>query len=252
MNTANGNFPSGVNSAHCARTMMLADLEKLFAHVTDPRASKADYRNAIEEDNCLLKKSVKTRQLSLRHLAALYGLDPDLPIFQGLRYFWQKDAQARPLLALICACARDPLLRSTAPFVLTQPQGSTLSAKSMMDFIAKANPDRFSLSTLTSAAQNINSTWTQSGHLQGKISKTRSRPVVTAASAAYALYVGWLAGGRGLNLFQGDFMALLSCGQEGGLELAAQAARLGWIKLKRIGDLVDVHFPNLPIQDESQ
>ena len=48
-----------------------------------------------------------------------YPACPDLgdqvTLFRLLRYFWEVDSPGRPLLAFLCASARDPLLRVTAP-----------------------------------------------------------------------------------------------------------------------------------------
>ena len=38
----------------------------------------------------------------------LYGLDPDLALFRYLRFLWNGQEDARPLLALLACWARDP------------------------------------------------------------------------------------------------------------------------------------------------
>ena len=48
------NFDKG--GAHSARTMMLQELSALLSYVDDPKASRADYVKAIEDDNCLCKR----------------------------------------------------------------------------------------------------------------------------------------------------------------------------------------------------
>lgn len=56
-------FRFGKGSVHTARTMMLEDLQLLLSYVGSPNASKSDYLKAIEEDNCLGKRSgITTRQ----------------------------------------------------------------------------------------------------------------------------------------------------------------------------------------------
>ena len=69
---------------HTARTMMLKEIEMLFSFVNLPEADKSDYLSAIEKENCLKKRSVKTRVLTFRHLAELYSLDPNILIFRAL------------------------------------------------------------------------------------------------------------------------------------------------------------------------
>lgn len=221
---------------------MLGDLKKLLDCVCEANAGRKIYQRAIQEENCLVKRSLKTRQLSYGHLASLYGLEPGLAIFRALRYFWTRDSAARPLLALACACARDSLLRSTAAFVLAKPQDTLLTTEEMAGFIERRNPGRFSKATLNSTAQNINSTWTQSGHLKGRSRKFRAPPKTSAANAAYCLYLAWLSGERGKSLFQSGYMQLLDCPLDRRLELAASASAQGWLTMNRIGDIIDVQF----------
>lgn len=103
---------------HTARTMMLAELRALLSFVDAADAAKADYLDAIQTANCLGKRSGRTRALTFRHLADLYALDPSLLVFRALRFFWQRDVDGQPLLAALCAYSRDPILRTSAPFVL--------------------------------------------------------------------------------------------------------------------------------------
>ena len=63
------------NSVHTARTIMLKELGMLLEYVSGERTSKFEYRKAVVEDNCLLKRSGKNRDLTFRHLANLYILD---------------------------------------------------------------------------------------------------------------------------------------------------------------------------------
>ena len=63
---------------HTARTMMLEELELLFGAVANPKAAKDEYLKVIIEHNCLKKRSVKSRQLTARHLINLYTLNPSI------------------------------------------------------------------------------------------------------------------------------------------------------------------------------
>ncbi|MFU2079460.1 hypothetical protein ACLS0M_06360 [Avibacterium avium] len=231
-------------SVHNARTMMLEELSQLFAYLP-PEAQQSDYAHAIDEENILGKRSSKTRVLTYRHLVDLYALDNDVLLFHALRYFWQRDSEGRPLLALLCTFARDSVFRSTAPFLLPIPEGETVSRQALEDFIDALEPARFSAGTLKSTAQNINSTWTQSGHLSGRARKIRRRAQPTAGSVAYALFLGYLTGNRGQGLFQTEYMKLLDCSAEQALDLAESAAYKGWIVLKKVGNIIEIGFPNL-------
>lgn len=238
--------------AHTARTMMLEDLGALLSYVDRPEAEKADYLHAIDEENCLGKRSGKTRLLTYRHLVDLYSLDPSIILFRALVFFWQRDPAGHPLLALLCTYARDAIFRSTASFVLKFPEGATITREALEEFIDDREPGRFSKATLKSTAQNINSTWTKSVHLTGRIRKIRARALPTAGSVSYALLLGYLTGVRGESLFKTDYTKLLDCSFEKAIELAAEASRKGWIVFKRVGDVIEVLFPNLINEQEME
>lgn len=238
--------------AHSSRTVMLDELTALLSYVGRPDATKADYLRAIDEENCLGKRSGRTRLLTYRHLVELYSLDSANVLFRALLYFWQRDEAARPMLALLCAYARDSILRSSTPLVLKAPQGAVITRESMEEFIDGQEPGRFSKATLKSTAQNINSSWTKSGHLTGRAKKVRAQAMPSAGSTAYALLLGYLTGARGQGLFGTDYTNLLDCSKDKAIELAEEASRRGWITFKRVGDVIEVLFPNLIGQEEQE
>jgi hypothetical protein len=230
--------------------MMLKELQGILSYVDRSNAGKTEYRCAIDDENCLGKRSGKTRLLTYRHLSDLYALDPSVILFRALVYFWQRDPCGQPLLALLCAYARDSLLRSTASFILPFPEGTTITREALEAFIDAKEPGRFSKATLTSTAQNINATWTQAGHLTGRKRKLRAKARPTAGSVAYALLLGYLSGSRGQALFTTDYTRLLDVSCEHRMQLAAEACRRGWIVFKRVGEVIEVVFPNLILAQE--
>jgi hypothetical protein len=232
--------------------MMLEELGALLTYVDRPEAEKSDYLQAIIDENCLGKRSDKTRTLTYRHLVDLYSLDRTNVLFRALLYFWNRDIDGRPLLALLCTFARDPIFRSTAPFILRFPEGSGIAREAMEEFIDTQEPGRFSKATLKSTAQNINATWTKSGHLRGRVRKVRARAHPTAGSVSYALFLGYLAGARGQALFQTEYVKMLDCTQDKVIELAEEASGKGWIMFKRVGNIMEVLFPYLINEEEME
>lgn len=238
--------------AHTSRTMMLEELRALLTYVGRADANKSDYLRAIIDDNCLGKRSGKTRILTYRHLVDLYSLDHTNILFRELLYFWNRDIEGQPLLALLCAYARDPIFRLSAPLIQKFPEGSIITRESLERVIDSQEPGRFSKATLKSTAQNINSTWTKSGHLSGRARKVRVRANPTAGSVSYSLFLGYLAGLRGQSLFQTEFAKLLDCSLDKAIELAEDSSRKGWIVFKRVGNVIEVLFPNLINQEEME
>lgn len=236
-------FNRNGTSAHYARTMMLDELEALLAAEPDESARRGRYQACVARENCLAKRSAISREITFRHLARLYGLDPEIPVFRALRHLWAKDGASRPLLALLCAHARDPLLYYAAPFIWQHKPGEEISSAAVADFLKKKYETRLSQATLNSASRNIRSTFTQSGHLRGNSQKTRARVNATPASVVYALYLAHLEGLSGKSLFQTASMALLDCNFEQSWELAQIAAQKGWLIAKRIDDIIEIEFP---------
>lgn len=245
-------FNFGKGGAHLARTMMFNELRALIHAVGTFDSDKSVYQKAIVEDNCLGKRSLKTRQLSFRHLVNLYGLDPSILLFRALLFIWNRDPGGQPLLALLCAYSRDPILRKSIPFILDHPIGSAVTREKLESYIDDKEPGRFSGATLKSTAQNINSTLTQSGHFSGRVRKVRLQTIVTAGSVSYALLLGFLRGIRGESLFSTEYFKLLDCSFDKGVELAEEASRKGWIVFKRVGRVIEVLFPSLLTEQEME
>tara|TARA_R110002051_G_scaffold72390_1_gene130807 strand:- start:8007 stop:8816 length:810 start_codon:yes stop_codon:yes gene_type:complete len=237
-------FMSREGGVHMSRTMMLAELTTLLNSV-EIDASPDQYQAAVCEQNCLAKPSGRSRQLTARHLTELYGLDPENPIFAGLRYFWCRDVEARPQLALLTATARDSLLRGAIVEILQQPPGTVITRDWTEKLIETCWPERFSPATRRSTAQNINGTLTKSGHLRGHVKKVRTLLEPTAGAVAYALYLAWLQGGRGELLLQSPYCKLLDCGTDRFLALAASASSRGLMVMRRVDNVIDVDFPAL-------
>src|SRR6266508_3480066 len=118
-------FRCGERGTHGSRSIMLADLRQLLA-ATPIGAAYDDYRVAIMENNVLGKGTASTRLWSWKKLRELYALDPSLAVFRCFRQLWEADVPGRPLLAVLCACARDPLLRMSAVVILQAPVGSVV------------------------------------------------------------------------------------------------------------------------------
>jgi hypothetical protein len=205
-------------------------------------AGRGDYLAAIIEDNALDKQTAATRKLTAQRLTELYALEPSVPLFRVLRRFWQDDVEGRPLLALLCALARDPLLRATSEPVLALTVGEELSRQRVTDAIRSAVGDRLNDATLDKVVRNASSSWTQSGHLEGRARKFRRVVRPTPLSTAYALMLGYLEGLRGGRLFETAWTRVLDASPPELRNVAAEAKRLGGLDLKAAGDVIEVGF----------
>ena len=244
-------FRFGDKGTHTSRTIMLAELGELFAAV-EPAAAAPDYLAAIVEENVLGKATIATRRSTGQRLRELYALDPRVPVFRVLRRLWQVDAAGRPLLALLCALARDPLLRSTAPAVLALPAGDELVRSRFLDDIRQTSGVRLNEAVLDKVARNAASSWAQSGHLRGRMRKIRTRVAPTPGCAAMALWFGALEGLAGLALLDCAWTRVLDRTGDALLPVALQAKQLGLIHARAGGGVVEVDASRLdPVAQRS-
>jgi hypothetical protein len=229
---------------HTGKTMMLPELRLLLAAVPGPVAFE-DYQRAVVEDNALEKSTAANRSNTLMYLKQLYGLRPDIPVFVAMRELWTAKPADPPLLALLCACARDVLLRSTVATVLGTELGALVSAADLSTGIAETFPGRYSAATLRNLGQNIASSWTQAGLLVGAKDKRRSAPAVHVSAVVYALYLGHLEGFAGPALLGTRWTQPFGMG-EAELRLTAEsAARSGWLEYRSSGGMTEMTFLHL-------
>lgn len=244
-------FRFGINGPHAARTMMLDDLRALFAH-TSASGTRKDYALAIVEENVLGKPTKKARELALRHLTTLYGIELENPIFRALRRLWPLNEAAQPLLALAVSLARDPLLKGTQTFFLTQPLGAPISRESVEAVLDSTYPDRFSAASLKSFAQNVAGTWTSAGILVGRVRKCRSAPQPCPEALAMLLFLSYLEGRTGQRLFSSDWMKLLDQSSADLEALADSASHRGLLVFMNAGGVKEVRFPGYLTPQEEQ
>lgn len=244
-------FRIGDRGTHSSRTIMLAEL-RILIDALPPDAPKSDYLDAVISNNILGKRTVSTRGYSAKRLSELYGLDPGTPLFRGMRFFWTAGNEGRPLLAFLCAFARDPLLRFTAPAILPLKPGEAVTTGQIEAVLAPSVEGRFNQSILNKVARNAASSWTQSGLLTGRAHKVRSHPEATPANAAFAIFIGYLEGKRAQRLFDTVWVKLLDRPVEHVVQLVADASRRGLLVYKNVGGIIDIHFPDLLTKEEQE
>ncbi len=241
----------GRNGAHSARTMMLGEITSLLERVPQD-AVRDDFQREVVDFNALAKPTKKARELTFRHLSDLYGLDPTLPVFRVFHKLWKQDEQARPLLALMAALVRDPLLRTSQSFMLAKQTGEAVKREELEALLAKEDPDRFSAASLKSFAQNINGTWTQGGFLVGKAHKTRVVPRITSTNVTFALFLGYLEGLTGQRLFASTWINLLPGSPDELVVHANSASNRGQIVFMNAGGVKEVRFPGYLLAEEEK
>jgi len=242
-------FRFGDKGTHSSRTIMFEELSILL-RVSQPSFNRGEYRKVIVQENCLGKRTVSTRKLSHQRLSELYGLDGDFLLFRVMRHLWKSDEGGRPLLALLLAMARDPLLRITAPAIIRLRPGEELSRQTFIDALNRGTGSRFNEAILDKIMRNAASSWTQSGHLQGRSRKTRHTVSPTPAVVSFALLLGYILGARGGLLFETLWARVLDTGRNELIHLAMDAKRAGYLNLKASGGVVEVSPAQILTEEE--
>jgi hypothetical protein len=190
--------------------------------------------------------------LTLQRLTELYALSEDVPIFRLLRTFWSTDERGHAQLALLAAMARDPLLRATAPVILSMSDGEEIARQKFTEAIRQAVDQRLNEATLDKVVRNTASSWTQSGHLTGRGRKKRKKIEPTPGAVAFALVLSYMLGTRGPALFETLFSHVLDRGADELTSLAIDARRLGFLDIKTGGGMTIVSFDGILKEQEKK
>lgn len=233
----------GANSSH---TILLPGLTRVLASV-DYRGDAEAYEGAVVDDNVLGKSTAESRRRTFRYLKELYLLRPDSILFRALRDLWTDDPAGQPLLACLCASARDPLFRASAPAIVGLDPGDTVTSAELAAAVDAAFPDRYNEATLAKIGRNTFSSWEQTGHLEAvaRTQKIRSRAVCTPATVAYALLLGNLEGFDGAALFETFWTRVLDWPSSHVVHLAATASQRILIDFRQSGGVTEVGFSEL-------
>lgn len=227
--------PGGV---HLSKTMMLSELGAAVNGASQSTAT--DMETVVLVENVLAKSTGTARKIALSRLNTLYGVVEAYPLQAAMLRLWPRNVAARPLLALLCCLARESLLRSSAWPILAAPMGAPLHWPDLAKAVEAHHPGRYSPKMLKSLAQNCASSWTQAGHLQGKINKCRAPASPTPEVAAYAALLGELAGFGGPALLRSPWMAILDRADTDLLTLLRSAESLGLTRIRAGGGVVQI------------
>jgi hypothetical protein len=238
-----GDVSGGPNTSH---TIVVESLSALLEAVP-PEASEDEYRDAVLEQNVLGKETQGSRWRTYRYLRELYLLRPESLLFRALRDLWAVEARTLPLLAGLCALARDAVFRASGGAILGRAPGEVLRSSDLAVAIDAAFPGNYGAGTLAKVGRNTFSSWEQTGHLVALQPGTKRRVSVESGPAdlAYALLLGHLEGVRGAALFESPWARTLDRPVDELMGLAADASRRRMLELRAGGGVVEVGFREL-------
>jgi len=147
------------------------------------------------------------------------------------------------LLAGILAFTRDEILRASFSAVASTQIGSLVTSADLTEAVRTQFGNEMSEATLGKTGRNTGACWTQTGHLAGRAKKVRTDVEARPAAIAYAAYLGYLAGGRGLGVLDNPWSQILGLAPGRTLEALRDAHTQGLLDLLVAGNMVDVSFP---------
>lgn len=238
-----GDQSGGATTSH---TIVVPSLQRLLAAV-GPHAMAEDFERAVLDENVLAKDTAGARKRTLRYLRELYLLRPDAVLFRALRDLWNDDRSGQPLLAGLCALARDPVFRASAAAIFSSDPGDVVMSEDLALAVEAVFPDAYSESTLAKIGRNTASSWEQTGHLEAvaRTEKIRRRAACTPSATAYALLLGHLEGRTGEALFDTPWARALDQPKAHLLDLATVASQRSLIDFRNSGGVIDVGFSEL-------
>ncbi len=238
-----GDVPGGPSTS---QTIMVSSLQRLLS-LLPPDVSVDSYRCAVMQENVLGKRTASGREWAFRQLRRFYALDHSSLLFRALRDLWADDPSGQPLLALLCALARDPVLRASTSVILSAEPGKVVGTTSFDSAIEAAFPGAYKDNTRRTTAQKVVSSWNQSGHLHAEkpTRKVRAQVHPTPAAVTYALLLGYIQGGRGQALFETIWVQVLDQPKSHLIDLAASASKRGMLEFRHAGGVIEVTFRQL-------
>lgn len=238
-----GDASGGATTSH---TIAVQALQVLLASAGSS-ASAAKYEKAVLDDNVLGKDTIEARRRTLRYLREVYVLKTESVLFRALGDLWNDDPNGQPLLAGLCALARDPVFRASCPAIFDSEPGDEVTSADLGEAVSTAFPDSYSDATLAKIGRNTSSSWEQTGHLDAvaRTTKVRKRAVCTPSTTAYALLLGHLEGVAGAALFDTVWAQALDQPRAHLIDFAVLASQRSLIDSRHSGGITEVKFSEL-------
>ena len=154
------------------------------------------------------------------------------------------DPAGQPLLAGLCALARDPVFRASAQAIFESEPGDEVTSADLADAVEKSFPDSYNEATLAKIGRNTVSSWEQTGHLEAvaRTTKVRRRAVCTPATTAFALFLGHLEGLAGAALFDTVWARASGSARARLIDLAMAASQRSLIDFRHSGGITEVRL----------
>lgn len=220
---------------------MFSELEKMMNYsIADDSFLKSF------ENNVIGKKSADGIKKTSNYLKLLYSFDNQSNQFKAFKYFWKiAETEEKPLITLLYAIGNDYLLEESISVVADTKLGDKVLIEKMEQNIETYYPNRFSPKTLRSIAQNLASSWKQTGFITGRVKNIRTQPKITSNVVAFAFFLAFLDGDRGDFILSGKWVKSLFLNERKVRELAIEASLRDLLQYQYAGNITSISFSNL-------
>jgi hypothetical protein len=220
---------------------MFAELEKVMDYSIDSN----NYFESLGH-NITGKKSSSGVEKTATYLKLLYGFDMNNWLFVAFKYFWKNaESSDKPLLAFVYAVNHDDLLAESIQVLLDIKPGEKASIELFDDYIEKCHPNQYSPNTRRSMAQNIASSWKQTGFIEGKVKNIRRQPEISFNVAGFSFLIAYLNGDRGDFIWNSTGVKALLLNESKLRDLAIECARRDLMQYQYAGNVTVISFNTL-------
>jgi hypothetical protein len=220
---------------------MFAELKKVMDH----GLAKDDYIDVIKQ-NVFNKATKSGISYTSQNLKKLYDFDLSQPAFLAFKHFWKmSNEHDLPILAFLYAIKNDHLLRESIPVITNTELGKKATVESIEDNIENLYPQKYSVNTRRSMAQNIASSWKQAGFITGKVKNIRTQPEINYLVTSFAFLMAYLNGVRGDFILKSNWVKALCLDESRIRSLAIEAGKRDLLQYQFAGNVTSLTFNNL-------
>lgn len=194
---------------------------------------------SIVVKNIFGKRTDSARAGGLRDMISLYGFDAPPSALKALFSLWSATTNRALLLGQL-GIARDPILRATAPVILSMQPGEAAGFRTMSTYLDRAYPGRFSSGTLRAVGERCISSWGQMGHLRPGRVRERVSVIAETAHAAFASFLAICCGFTGRSILESGWFRMLDLNPEQAMSLLRRAEAEGQVRLHVAGHVFEI------------
>jgi hypothetical protein len=217
---------------------MYAELERVMDYSID----NDNFLESLQQ-NVTGKKSNSGIDKTAGYLKQLYGFDNNDSLFIAFKYFWKMtESWERPQIAFLYAVTRDDYLAESIGVLQSVIPGNKAAIEFFEENIEKYHPNKYSVNTRRSMAQNIASSWKQAGFIEGKVKNIRIEPEISYRVACFAYLLAYLEGYRADFIWNSIVVGALCLSEQKLRELAIECSRRDLIQYQHAGSVTVLNF----------